>query len=252
MMIDANLLVIGILLFTAALLLLLVRRMRRTDRPVGLRPLRAFEALEKQVGRAVESGRHLHVTLGRAGLDGPAGPTSVAALQILDHLAEESCESGTPPEVTVGEGTLLPAAQDSLRRAYEAAGRGAEYHPTAVTFIADQPFRFTYAAGVGDAIAHGDTASTIAVGRFGSEIAFIAEASGRAEVDQIVGVDDPVAMAVATANTEDVLWGEELFAAGAYLRGGVAQIASLRAQDILRWLIIATILIVAVLRLLGA
>ncbi len=45
--------------------------------------------------------------------------------------------------------------------------------------------------------------------------------------------------------------GEELYAAGAYLGAGGAHSASLRMQDILRWVLVAAILIGAILKLLG-
>ncbi len=44
------------------------------------------------------------------------------------------------------------------------------------------------------------------------------------------------------ANTQDALIGEELFAAGAYLGAGPSHVASLTVQDILRWVVIITLL----------
>jgi hypothetical protein len=47
------------------------------------------------------------------------------------------------------------------------------------------------------------------------------------------------------------LLGEELYAAGAYLDAGPAHSASLRMQDILRWVVVAVIVIGAIFKLLG-
>jgi hypothetical protein len=247
---ESVLLSIGIIVLVAVLLLLTWRQLRH-DMPFALRPLKAYEEVSKQVGLAVESGRRLHLTLGRAALHDTAGPTSVAALQVLRYLADASSQSGVPPWVTVGDGTLLPAAQDDVRRAYEAAGRASEFRLTDVVFVADQDHPIAYAAGVTSAIEDSDTGNNVAVGRFGSEVAIIAEAGRRSALSQVLGSDDPTAVALATAYTDNVLWGEELFAAGAYLDGTAVQMAGVRTQDIVRWFAVAAILLIAGLRLLG-
>jgi hypothetical protein len=65
----------------------------------------------------------------------------------------------------------------------------------------------------------------------------------------VIGTDNPGALAVAAAVTDHLLIGEELFAAGAYLEGKPAQVASLQLQDLLRLIIILAILGLAVSRL---
>jgi hypothetical protein len=243
-----NLLIVFIIiLFTAALLYLFARRLRAGYRP-GLRPLPAYAVLSNQVGRAVESGRRVHFAAGRASLIGPAAPTSVAALKALDYLAQDGCPSGVPPLATVGEGTLLPAAQDSLRFGYAQAARPGDFSPQMVQFLAAEAFPMAYAAGVTEVIHRGGIGSNIMMGRFGSEVAIITEAATRARVEQVIGSDDPVALGVAAVVTENVLIGEELLASGAYLEGQPAQVASLQTQDLLRLLVGGAILLVALVR----
>jgi hypothetical protein len=53
------------------------------------------------------------------------------------------------------------------------------------------------------------------------------------------------------ATAQEPLIGEELYAAGAYLQAGPLHISSLRAQDILRWVLAAIILGGAILKFLG-
>ena len=249
-MTDVQLLALATIAITVLFLLLTLRRHQRMAVPAR-RPLPPFDALRRQVGRAVESGRRLHVTLGRATLPGLAGPTSAAALGVLDYLAHESGQSGVPPVVTVGEATLLPASQATVRRGYEAGGRRQEFRLRNVRFIAPDAYPMTYAAGVSAILELEEMGSNVAVGRFGSEIGVIAEAGSRREMAQIIGSDDPTAIAIALAYSENVLWGEELFAAGAYLEESPIQMASLRTQDILRWLLVVIILVTALLRIGG-
>ena len=245
---EVEFLVIGILLLTTILLLWTFRRLGngQTGQTWALRPLAGYTALRRQLGLAVESGRRPHLTLGRGPLHTISGPTSAAGLKILDLMTDAGSKSTLTPRVTVGTGTLLPAAQDSVRRSYEDAGRGSSFRPGDVEFLADDAFPFTYAAGASYALSQDDTGSNIAVGHFGEEIAIITEAGHRDNLGQVAGTDNPIAMALATAGGAETLWGEELFVAGAYLEGTPLQLASARVQDILRWLLILTRLAAAV------
>lgn len=232
-----------------ALLLLVLTRGLQNGRTLSLRPLTSYTALAGQLGRAIESGRHLHVSLGRASLVGAANPTSIAAVNVLDHLALTGCANATPPLTTVGEGTLLPLAQASVHAACDEAGRPGDFDTRTVQFIAADSDPFAYAGGVTAVLQQDKIASNVLVGRFGPEVAIMAEAASRQEMEQVIGTDDPVALALATASTSNVVIGEELFVAAAYLEGRPSQLASVQLQDILRWLIILTILGLSVYQL---
>lgn len=244
-----NFVVLLIAALVGVVLLLLTRRIR-AGQEVGLRPLRGFQALTGQVGRAVESGRRVHFSLGRAALNSATAPTSLAALAALDHLAQDGCASDVPPVVTVGEATLLPAAQDQLRGAYAQAGRTGDFSNTMVEFVAPETSPMAYAAGVSYTVQHSNAGSNLLMGHFGPEIGIILEAAARQNMDQIVGSDDPTALAVGAAMSDDLLIGEELFAAGAYMKGQASHIASLQVQDIMRLIVVAAILVFAVINLL--
>ncbi|MCB9421039.1 MAG: hypothetical protein H6667_14650 [Ardenticatenaceae bacterium] len=231
--------------------LLILTRRQRNGRSLGIRPLSACNSLSNQVGEAIESGRQLQVSLGQGSLVGAANPASVAAIHILDHLAKDGCASSTPPLTTVGDGTLLPIAQDSLRQAHEAAGRLNEYKPSMTQFLAANSDPYAYAGGIATILQQGKTSSNLLVGRFGPELAIPAEIAARKNMEQVIGTDDPSALAVATAVTDNVLVGEELFAASAYLENKPGQIASLKVQDIMRWLVIITILLLALSQVLA-
>ncbi len=244
-----NILALLIAILVGAVLYLFTRRIQAGE-VVGLRPVRGFQSLTNQIGRAVESGRRVHFSLGRAPLNSTTSPTSLAALAALDFIAQDGCASDVPPIVTVGEGTLLPAAQDQLRGAYRQAGRSSDYANTMVEFVAPETNPMSYAAGVSDTVQHNDIGSNLLMGHFGAEIGIILEAAGREDAEQIVGSDDPVALAVGAAMSDDLLIGEELFAAGAYMTGSPSQIASLQVQDILRLIIVAAVFLFGFINLL--
>lgn len=234
------------IIIVIAILLYLLQRSIRAGRRVALRPLPALDGLKGQLGRAIESGNPLHVTLGSASLVNQASPTSIAGLHVLDYLAADGCANGTPPLVTVGEGTLLPVAQDSLRHAYQKSGRSGEFDSGQAQFIAAETNPFTYAGGAATLLQQANVTGNIAVGRFGPELALIAEAANKQKIEQLLGTDDPTALAVAVAFTPNVLIGEEMLIVGAYLEENAGRLATLQLQDIVRWVVAGLIILLAI------
>lgn len=246
-MARAELLTLVIILTAAAILWLSLRRVR-AGTSFAFRPLVAFSSLRKQIGMAIESGQRPAVTLGRGAVHTAAGPSSIAAVHMLDQLMGAGSKRELRPRVTLGAATLLPVAQESVRRAYESAGRLRAYRLRYVEYIADESFPWTYAAGAANAASRENAGSSVAVGRFGPELAIIGEAAHRTDGEQIMGSDASVAVAIATAYGEKTLWGEELFAASAYLQQDALSVASLWAQDVLRWIVVFGLLLAATLR----
>ncbi len=250
-MAASELVLIVTFLFVIGALVFVRRQLGGDNQPFVLRTITAYQALRQQAGMAVESGRRPLLTLGRGPLHTPAGPASVAGMHILQDLAQASGSGRLGPYVTVGSATLLPIAQDGLRTAADRRGQPLAFHPDDVHFIADESFPFVYAAGTAETIGRNESGNTIAVGRFGTELAIIGEAAIRNEHQPILGSDDSSAIAIAFAYTQDSLWGEEIFAASAYLRHSASQLASVRVQDVLRWLVAAILILTALLQLLG-
>lgn len=239
-----------LIIFVVALFLFLwPKRLAQQEELPPLRPLQAYAALKGQVGRAIESAQQLHVTLGRASLTGTANPTSVAALAVLDKLAAEGCASDTPPITTVGDATLLPLAENNLRHA-AAQSRSKAGIPTGTArFIASKEDPFAYAAGVASVFQQENVLGSVMVGQFGQELAIMTDAAGRNQVQQVIGSDDPLALAVALPLTDNLMIGEEMLAAPAYVSGKAEQIASLQLQDAARLLISLILLAFALFNL---
>jgi hypothetical protein len=176
-------------------------------------------------------------------------PASLAALSALQNLSKDSCANDKPPLVTAGDGSLFVASQDTVRGSYEELGRPGAYQSQTSKFIAPDNSPMTFGAGLSDIINRGEHGSNLVLGHIGSELALIAEAAEREQLEQIIGSDDLTALAVAMSVTEDVIIGEELYAAAAYLQGEPAHFASLQLQDILRILVAISILIAAFVNL---
>lgn len=240
----STILTIAIILVSGGLLFWYVRGLKEGT-GIDLRPIKAFTSLDRQTGLAVETGRVFHMSPGRAGLGGANSPTSIASLSVLDYLAAQGSENNVPPLVTTGDGSLMVGSQDSLRGAYKDADRQKDYQPGMVRFQAAESEPIAYAAGATIEIDGADLSGNIMVGRFGSEIAIVTEAAERSSLEQILGSDDPMALAAMAPITSELLIGEELFAATAYLHHKPASVAGLKVQDTLRIIACVGILLAA-------
>jgi hypothetical protein len=215
-----------------------------------LRPIDAYERLNRSVGLAVENGTRLHISLGRGSLFTARAGSALAGLAMLRRLSERTSVSDRPPIVTSGDAPLTILSQDTLQSGYRAAGAEDQYRFSTGRLTGLSPF--SYAAGTMP-IMHDENVSTnVFIGDFGTEAALLTEESDRGNSNVIAASDNLSAQAIFYASSQDPLIGEELFAAGAYVGAGASHQASLNVQDILRWLIILAILIGAGLTILGA
>jgi hypothetical protein len=215
----------------------------------GLRPLPGIEELPSSVGRSAETGQPLHVSVGVGGVGGGATAETWAGLTLLAQLADEAAACDTPFIVTVADATVLPIAQDILRRAYTRHGNPEGYDPTQVRFIAPSPL--AYAAGVMGLVEREPLTANVMVGSFGDEFLLMGETGVRRGVRQVAGAADPRTLPFVYASADETLVGEEMFAGGAYTTGSPIQVASLLAEDWARWAVIATIVVVAILKMLA-
>jgi len=241
----------AILLLTLSglvLVALLILRGRRGPRPT-IRPLPAFQDLRDETGRTAERGGTIHIALGSGGLNGEDAVSSLAGLQMVEALAGDAISCSVQPIITVGDPTLLPLAQDVLRRAYERRGLTERYNSDQVRFVAPSPV--AYAAGAANVVAAEDVTTNVMAGAFGAEVSLIADAGARRTLPQLAAVAAPCAIGALYPTTDHLAVGEELYAAGAYTTGERHYLVSLVAQDVLRVVLVLAILGAAVLALVG-
>lgn len=215
----------------------------------NLREIPAFLRLRRAVGLAVEAGTRLHISLGAGGVSGAQGAPALAGLTMLERIARAASISDKPPIATSGEGVVGILSQDTLHNASRAMGNEGQSSRLLGQIAGLTPL--SYAAGAMAVIHEENPSANVLVGHFGPEVALINDAAERAHGMVIAGSDHIPSQAVLYAAAQEPLIGEELFAGGAYLGAGAAHTASLRAQDIIRWLLITAILGGAAAKLLG-
>jgi len=217
----------GLFFIILVIYALLIRK--RPDRP--LREIPAFARLGRSVGLAVEAGKRLHISLGYGGVNDVPGASGLVGLTMLQRIARAASIS------------------DTLHSAYQAIRSESLFDPMYGQISGLTPF--SYAAGTLPVIFDQQVSTTVLAGHFGSEVALIVDANERVGSHTLAGSDNLEAQAVLYASAQDPLIGEELYAGGAYLNAGLMHQASIRTQDVMRWVVILGILLGSMLKLFG-
>lgn len=239
---------LGFVILFTILMILFWARDRKRPRP-DLRPIQAFAKLKRGIGLAVEAGQRLHLSLGHGGITGQSSTSAFVGLSLLQRIARAASTSDRPPVATSGEAAQALLSQDTLRSAYRAINAESQFDPDSAQLSGLTPF--SYAAGTLPVVYDQQVSVNVLAGSFGSEVALIADAAERTGSVSLGGSENLAAQAVLYAAAQEPLIGEELFAAGAYAQAGPMHTASLKTQDVLRWLLIGAILAGAALKLVG-
>jgi hypothetical protein len=214
----------------------------------GLRAIPAFSRLRQAIFLAVEDGSRLHVSLGKASLFSGQNASGLVGLSVLDRIAQLSSISDRPPMATSGDGGFAVLSQDTLRAAYRGGNASDAFNPDRGRLSGATPLSYT--AGTLPVIWDENVSANILMGNFGPEVALLADAAQKKNGYLLASSDSLPAQAVLYATGSEPLIGEELFAGGAYLQTNPSHAASLRAQDVLRWLVVVGMLVGMVLKVL--
>ena len=243
-----NLAGLGFVIIFFALMIGFMILARRQPRRRYLREISAYTTLRRGIGLAVEAGQRLHISVGHGGISGIKGGSALVGLSMLQRIARAASISDRPPVSTSGEAISAILSQDTLRTVYTSIGAAEQYNPDSGQLSGVTPF--SYAAGAIPVIYDQQVSVNILSGHFGSEVALITDAAERSGGTSLAGSDNITAQAVLYASAQEPLIGEEIFVGGAYINVNPMHLASLRAQDILRWALIGIILVGALFKLL--
>ena len=240
--------IVGLAVVLSFFILIIVFAVLSRRRPGrNLREITAFTRLERAVGLAVEAGERLHISLGSGDIVGSRSAVAYVGLSMLRRLARVTSISDKPPVATSGDGGVAILSQDTLRST--SREMRLEFDPMSGRLTGATPF--SYAAGAMSVVHDEGIGANVLIGHFASEVALITEAGERANSLTLAGTDSVPGQAVLFAAAQETLIGEETFAGGAYLGAGPMHLASLRAQDVFRWILIVVILGGSLLKLVG-
>ncbi len=205
-----------------------------------VREIPALKAVEEAIGRATEMARPLLYTPGWGG--DIQRPTTIASLNMLAHVAEKTARYDCRLVFPTHDPVIMSVAQEVVKEAYIRAGYPDRFRQEDISYVSSS--QFAYAAGVDGMISRLKPASIFLLGTFEAESLILAETGNSIGAIQIAGTDSTIQLSFFIVACDYTLIGEELFAASGYLSGDRSILASVRAQDILK-VVIMFILVVA-------
>lgn len=240
---------IGLLIFLALTVLMVVFTFVQRKKSYTLRELPAFQRLRRAIGLAVEDGRRIHVALGRGNIISENFSSALIGLGVLKRLSGVALVADHPPIATSGEGSLMILAQQGLQATHRRLGILLQDLPRKALFTGTTPL--SYAVGSQMEIRDERVAVDLLIGHLGNEAALICDASHQQGNLSIAGSDDLTAQAVFAAAATHPLFGEEVYAAVAYMDDEAVQRASLQTQDLGRWIVILFLIAASAVKLIG-
>jgi hypothetical protein len=229
--------VLVLLLIFSSVVLLYIRSAKR-GKELFIRKIAGLEAVEEGVGRATEMGRSV---LFIPGIDELDEIQTIAGLSILGKVAKITAQYHTSLFVPVQYPLVLAAAQESIKGAYLDMGKGENYSPEMVRYVAGEQFAFVTAV---HGIMHRDKPATIVyMGAFYAESLLLAEEGQARGAIQIAGTANPDQLPFFITACDYTLMGEELFAASSYLSKEPLMLGSLKGQDWMKVLLTVCIIL---------
>ncbi|MEL6407319.1 MAG: DUF6754 domain-containing protein [Chloroflexota bacterium] len=240
----------ALLTFSIILLAFIINAVARVTERKPMRPLSAMDALPVMTGTSVESSRPLHISVGSASLGDDSTVLTLLSNEFLYYITRQVAVGDTPPLFTMSDSATLPIATDTLRRAYTYESRLSalnSYNPLSKQLLSLRWYpagqrSLAFAAALTTLQQDDEVTGNILVGRHGIEIALVLDAAYRNGRPSIATSEQLDGQAIAFGMSDHSLIGEEIFTASAYLHSGTRLQRRNLAIDLLRGIVVATIL----------
>lgn len=213
----------------------------RRGKHIYIRRLPGLGNIEEAVGRTVEMGRPAVFGCGIFGLD--KVPT-LAALALMQYVAELCAKLGTRLIVPVCIENVLPAAQSICAEAWKAQGKEDAYNEDDVLFLPGGQLYYAIASlGI---MRRERIAAGFYFGHWEAESLMFGETGQGLGAIQIAGTEQLFQIPFFIATCDYVLIAEEFYAASAYLSHDPVMVGSIAGQDIAKVVFISIVVLLAV------
>ncbi len=202
-----------------------------------IRRLAGIDAIEEAVGRATETGRPVHHTVGPASVMSNQAPITLAGLASMRFVAGLTAKYNTKLITTVCKPETYPIVIDMVRQSYVTAGRPDAFDQDAmVRFLSPDQFAFTSMA-VG--IMHREqVAANVMIGYFMAESLILAETGHAVGAIQIAGTNVQPQIPFFVVACDYSMIGEEVYTIPAYLDRDPVALGSIAGQDMVKLVIV--------------
>jgi len=212
-----------------------------------LRTIAGLSAIDEAIGRATELGKPALFISGLSDID---NIQTLAALSILSYVAQKAAEYDTPIIMPNVYSVTMVTAQEVVREAHLRAGRPDTYRPDNIYYVSDEQFAFV--AHTSGLMERERPAANFYMGSFFGESLILAETGNATGAIQIAGTAETAQIPFFVVACDYCLIGEELYAASAVLSQDPRQLGSIKAQDVVKLLIFAVMIIGCVSETFGA
>lgn len=224
-----------VLILSAIILYKIVTAQR--GRVPSIRRIPGLNAIDEAIGRATEMGRPVLMVPGLGGLD----VITLQALNIFSYIARSVARFGNRCILPTADPALTGVAEETLREAYQSAGRPELFDGDDVRFLSGAQFAF--ASGVAGIIHRERVAASFMMGSFFAESLILAENGQQAGAIQIAGTPSTTQLPFFIASCDYVLLGDEYYAASAYISRNPTLLGSIVGQDYCKLLMICVVLV---------
>ncbi|MBS7631768.1 hypothetical protein KEJ47_09440 [Candidatus Bathyarchaeota archaeon] len=211
-----------------------------------IRPLEGLEATYEGIGRAAEMGRPIMVLPGISDL---GNPQTLAGLTVLGEVAQQSAEIGVTAITSASNPGVITAEEAIIRSSYTAAGKPELYSPGKYVrwFGGDQ---FAYAVGAAGQILGEKPAVIVYMGYFLFDVIVDGETGNRIGAVQIGGTLGSMDMVALFC--DNILIGEELYAASASITRDKIAVATIAGQDWIKLITLGIMILGVIFSLAGS
>lgn len=231
----------GVVILVSIMLYYFIDR-AKSGEEIYLRPIAGLKAIEEAVGRATEMGKSVLFVPGISDMD---QVETISGLILLGHVAEKTAEYEAGLNVPVSKSIVMEAARETCRESYLKAGRPDLYYDDMVHYLTDD--QFAYAAGVNGIMVREKPAACFYLGKFYAESLILAETGNSIGAIQIAGTGSPAQIPFFVTACDYTLIGEEFFTASAYLSDNADLLGCIKGQDIVKGLVMVTMILSVVL-----
>ncbi|MBW6513401.1 MAG: hypothetical protein K0B87_01430 [Candidatus Syntrophosphaera sp.] len=218
----------------------------RRGKELFIRRIGGLDSMDEAVGRATEKGKPILFVPGISDL---GDIQTIAALNILNHLAVKSAEYGAELLVPCRFSMVLSAARETVKEAFMKAGRPDAYREENIFYVTDDQFGFV--AGVDGIMLREQPAANFFLGAFWAESLILTETGFGTGAIQTAGTGQPHQIPFFVVSCDYTLIGEELYAASAYLSRDPQQLGSLKGHDFGKLMVIVLVLVGIVMEIAG-
>ena len=236
---------LGLILVAAVTLYFIDKAQSGQD--MFIRRIPALDAFEEAIGRSAEMGRPVMFIPGN---DDVYKSSSIAAINIFEGAANYAVVMQSHIMSPNQQAVVNQVLSNSLRNIFLYAGRPDLYDEYDVHF--ETTDQLAYASAVAGSMHRESPAAIFIQGDFGAESLIYAENGNAVGAIQIAGTDNEKQLPYFVVACDYTLLGEELYAAGAYIKKDPIQICTLKAQDVLKLAVFACLIIGSLLALSGS